>query len=310
LFNNAPEIPPAKFVYTFVMAPYRKALLALPLTDAASGLIEYTALQCRLGVVHEVQVVHVVIGGTAELGRITRKVETAVGDRLPSNRVSYYVLEGDRTDNILRFSVEHEIEIVLLGHQRSHNPRRSLARRLAMKAPCSVWLVPDGAPVALSRIIAPVDLSQHSADSLREAVSIASLAGVREITALHVYFNATAVSDSGSEARAHQADARDMSRFLSVIDDKGIQIVAESIEAPNVAHAIHRLAGERGADLIVMGTRGRSRAASVLLGSETEQALIETNIPIVAVKHFGASRTLLEVLFNKRSWQGDEPRFG
>jgi SulP family sulfate permease len=292
------------------MAPYRKALLALPLTDAGLGLIEYTVLLCRLGVLHDVKVVHVVTEGMAELERIASAMESAVGDRLQSDRVSYHVLEGDRTDTILRFSVEHEIEMVLLGHRRSRNPRRSLARRLAMKAPCSVWLVPDGSPVALSRIIAPVDLSEHSADSLREAVSIASVAGVREITALHVYFDTKVVSDSGSEARAHREDENDMSRFLSGINDKRIRVVAESIEAPNVAHAIHHLSSERGADLIVMGTRGRSRAASVLLGSETEQALIETNIPIIAIKHFGASRTLLQVLFNRRTWQGDEPRFG
>jgi sulfate permease, SulP family len=179
-----------------------------------------------------------------------------------------------------------------------------------MKAPCSIWLVPDGSPVALSHIIAPVDLSEHSADSLKEAIGIASVAGVRAITAIHVYFDAKVLSDSGSEARSRLEDKGDLSRFVSGIDHRQIQVVPESVEAPNVAHAIHQLSGERGADLIVMGTRGRSRAASVLLGSETEQALIETKIPIVVVKHFGASRTLLEVLFSRNMWQGDEPRFG
>ena len=292
------------------MAPYIKALLALPLTDTGSGLIEYTALLSRLGIVHDIEVVHVVPEGTAEPGRVESEMRTAVGDRLQSNRVTFHVLEGDRTDRILEFSAERQAELVLLGHRRSRNPRRSLARRLAMKAPCSVWLVPDGSKVALSRIIAPVDLSEHSADSLREAMSIASIAGLREITALHVYFEAEVVSYSGSEARAHQKDQNDLSRFLSGIDDKRIQIVPESIEAPNVAHAIHHLSAERGTDLIVMGTRGRSRAASVLLGSETEQALMETTIPIIAVKHFGASRNLLQVLFNSKTWRHEEPRFG
>jgi nucleotide-binding universal stress UspA family protein len=292
------------------MAPYRKALLALPLTDAGSGLIEYTALLCRLGVVHDVEVVHVVPEGTAELGRIASEMEAAVGDRVQSNRVSYHVLEGDRTDKILQFSVERGTELVLLGHRRSRNPRRSLARRLAMKAPCSVWLVPEGSRIALSSITAPVDLSEHSVDSLKEAISIASIAGVREITALHVYFEAEVVSYSGSELRAHRKDENEVSRFVSEIDEKRIKVIPESIEAPSVAHAIHHFSSERGADLIVMGTRGRSRAASVLLGSEAEQALIETSIPIIAVKHFGASRTLLQLLFDRGTWQGDEPRFG
>jgi nucleotide-binding universal stress UspA family protein len=292
------------------MAPYSKALLALPPTDAGSGLIEYTALLCRLGIVHEIEVVHVVAEGTAELARVESEMQTAVGDRLQSSRVSFHVLEGDRTDKILQFAAERQTELVLLGHRRSHNARRSLARRLAMKAPCSVWLVPDGSEIALSRIIAPVDLSEHSADSLREAISIASIAGLREVTALHVYFEAQVVSYSGSEARAHQKDQNHLAQFLSGIDDKRIQVVPESIEAPKVAHAIHHLSAERGANLVVMGTRGRSRAASVLLGSETEQALMETNIPIIAVKHFGASLNLLQVLFNRKTWSHEEPRFG
>jgi nucleotide-binding universal stress UspA family protein len=292
------------------MAPYTKALLALPLTDAASGLIEYTAFLSRLGIVHEIEVVHVVTEGTAELGRVESEMKSAVGDQLPSSRVSFHALEGDRTDKILQFSAERQTELVLLGHRRSRNPRRSLLRRLAMKAPCSVWLVPDGSEVALSRVIAPVDLSEHSADSLREAISIASIAGLREVTALHVYFEAEVVSYSGSEARAHRNDQNEISRFLSGIDDKRVQVVPESIEAPNVAHAIHHLSTETSANLIVMSTRGRSRAASVLLGSETEQALRETNIPIIAVKHFGASRNLLQVLFNRKTWRHEEPRFG
>ena len=292
------------------MAPYRKALLALPLTDSSSGLIEYTALLSRLGIVLEIDVVHVVTEGTAEPSRVESEMKAAVGDRLQSNIISFHVLEGDRTDRILQFAVERQAELVLLGHRRSRNPRRSLARRLAMNAPCSVWLVPDGSEVALSRIIAPVDLSEHSADSFREAISIASIAGLREVTALHVYFDAEVVTYSGSQARTQQKDQKDVSRFLSGIDDKRVQVVPESIDALNVAHAVHHLVAERGTDLIVMGTRGRSRAASVLLGSETEQALMETSIPMVVVKHFGASRNLLQVLFSREIWEHDEPRFG
>ena len=292
------------------MAPYRKAVLAVPLTDASSGLTDYTAALCRAGIVEAVEVVHVVPESAPEMSRTIGDLKHAVGDRLQPYRASYHVLVGDRTDQILRFSAQHETDLVLLGHRRSHNPRRSLARRLAMKAPCSVWLVPDGSPATISRIIAPVDLSDHSADALREAISIAAAGGVREVTALHVYFDTTVVTYGESAARARSDDRSDLVRFLEEVVDKRVQVVPESVEAPNVAHAIHRLAGERAADLIVMGTRGRSRAASVLLGSETEQALIETNIPIVAVKHFGASRTLLDVLFNRTTWQGDEPRFG
>jgi hypothetical protein len=60
------------------MAPYRNVLLALPLTDVDSGLIEYTALLCRLGAVQHLDIVHVVTEGTAEFGRISSELEAAV----------------------------------------------------------------------------------------------------------------------------------------------------------------------------------------------------------------------------------------
>jgi hypothetical protein len=71
-------------------------------------------------------------------------------------------------------------------------------------------------------------------------------------------------------------------------------------EGANAAHAIERVAEREQADLIVMGTRGRSRSAAILLGSVTEQTLIETRLPLLAVKHFGARMSVLQALLDRR----------
>ena len=49
-----------------------------------------------------------------------------------------------------------------------------------------------------------------------------------------------------------------------------------------------------------MGTRGRSRSAAVLLGSETEQTLMTTGVPVLTVKHFGARLRLSQALREER----------
>jgi outer membrane protein OmpA-like peptidoglycan-associated protein len=54
------------------------------------------------------------------------------------------------------------VDLILVGHGRGHSGKRALARRLAMKAPCSVWVVPEGAPARLNRILVPVDFSDPS----------------------------------------------------------------------------------------------------------------------------------------------------
>jgi nucleotide-binding universal stress UspA family protein len=116
---------------------------------------------------------------------------------------------------------------------------------------------------------------------------------------LHVYSDQTVTIDEwGKPVRGSEREALD--RFLGPIDLRGVEIVPRFVEAPSVSEAVQRLIREEDADLVVMGTRGRSRAAAVLLGSETEQVIIESRIPILAVKHFGASRTLLDILLERR----------
>ena len=57
-----------------------------------------------------------------------------------------------------------------------------------------------------------------------------------------------------------------------------------------------------------MATRGRSRAASVLLGSTTSAVMANTAIPVLAVKHFGSRMTLREALLNHRIWEQQSPK--
>ena len=59
-----------------------------------------------------------------------------------------------------------------------------------------------------------------------------------------------------------------------------------------------------------MATRGRSRSAAILLGSAAEQMIIETRVPLLAVKHFGVQMGVLEVLLNRRFWQRGEMHTG
>jgi hypothetical protein len=61
-------------------------------------------------------------------------------------------------------------------------------------------------------------------------------------------------------------------------------------------------------DLIVMATRGRSRAAAVLLGSTTSSAMAITPIPLLAVKHFGSLMSVVDAILDHRKWKGKIPK--
>ena len=70
-----------------------------------------------------------------------------------------------------------------------------------------------------------------------------------------------------------------------------------------------RVAEEQSAGLIVMGTRGRSRSAAVLLGSETEHVIMESRIPVLAVKRSGTRVKMLQALRDRRLHERGYERF-
>jgi len=288
---------------------YRHLLVGLTRTDADAELLRYAAMVTRLGTVEEIRFVHVLPmpadpQSAHDHDRVQEELQAEVRPHLEDIckevRVSYDVLKGPLTDRLLAFAAEQEADLILVGHLRSHSGKRSLARRLAMKAPCSVWMVPEGSPTRLDRVLVPIDFSEPSADAMRVAVSMARLSGHSKLLALHVYFNEARVSYeeyqeviAGQERSAYQ-------RFMAPIDSKGVEVTPLFEEGANVAHVIGRAAEKHNADLIVMATRGRSRSAAILLGSVTEETIIDTRRPLLVVKHFGARMGILQALLDPR----------
>ena len=67
-----------------------------------------------------------------------------------------------------------------------------------------------------------------------------------------------------------------------------------------VRRVVGRVAERERADLIVMATRGRSRSAAILLGSVTEEVILQAQVPLLVVKHFGARLGVLQALLDRR----------
>ena len=252
----------------------------------------------------EIRCVHVARDPENEVLRA--RLERVVAAALPG--VHCDLLSGDVQDGILSSVLAFEADLILLGHA-SRRRRRSLARRLAAGAPCSVWMAPAGSPPAIRRILIPIDFSRRSADTVAAACAIAEAAGLDECLAIHVEFNEALVTfDELDEILAEDHD-RAFGLFVAPIDLRGVWVKPIFVDAPRVASAVVRAAAEHDCDLIVMGTRGRSPSASVLLGSETEECIMTTGVPLLAVKHFGARLSLLGALQDDRVRQRGEVRF-
>jgi nucleotide-binding universal stress UspA family protein len=297
------------------MLIYRRVLVAMP-PGTASAILDYAELASRALEPDEIRLIHVAPShGSAVLDddgrvRVVNDLPAALREMREDRRLTIGSVDGDPLAGVLHEAMQMHADLLLVASEPVGSSRRRVfARRLAMMAPCSVWMVPSDARPRLDRLLAPIDFSPRSADALDVATAIAARAGSPVCRALHVRFN-SAVSgpDDMDEivlGREHEAFAI----FASRVDLHGVDPEPVFEEGADIARTILRVAAEQQTDLVVMGTRGRTRAASMLIGSETEHTLQSTNIPVLAVKHFGSRMRLLDALVDPRLRQREEPRF-
>lgn len=289
------------------MHRYRNLTVALARNVLDDGLIRYAAAVAALGTARSLQFVHVRLraaddpaGEASMLAALRAEVEQSAPGLPPDLEVTCRVLQGPLTDQLLTQVAESGTDLLFVGHRSEHSGRKALARRLAMKAPCSVWMVPEDSASQFGRLLVPVDFSEPAADSVRVAMSLAAIAGTAECQMLHVYFDDTVISYEGYDAVLKGEERDAYQRFMAPVESHGVRVTPLFEASPHVADAILRVADRERADLIVLATRGRSRSSAILLGSTAEDVIINTRRPVLLVKHFGATLGVLETILDTR----------
>ena len=292
------------------MNDFEQIVVALGDPEGDTSLIAYAALLARLGGAREVRFVHVVEEAT-DSAVLRRQMRDHVAGAFTgsSARIECHVLQGSLTDRLLDYVTEFQADLLLIGAE-----KHKLGARLAMIAPCSLAIVPDGHSADLSHLLIAVDFSDAASWTLQWATSLA--AGDRTIrcTALHVITHESTDLFAGGESEPEQAQKmreilRDANRHGVPVESRLVTATrsgdvgvshplsfAASIEGADVAHTILAEAEASGADCIALSTRGRSRSASILLGSVTEKVIERSPVPLLIGKqarHIGLVSLLL-----------------
>lgn len=136
-------------------------------------------------------------------------------------------------------------------------------------------------------IVVPIDFSEASEHGLDYAASLAGEPDSR-IVLVHVMVYKPAYHEmSGAVDWFSPAAIKEMDERLRHLADKvlpaGLTIITEVLVEPSVEKAIVNFASRIGADLIVMGTRGRHGFQRWLLGSVAREVLSRAECPTITV---------------------------
>lgn len=143
-------------------------------------------------------------------------------------------------------------------------------------------------------ILCPVDFSESCERVLEVAAHVAAGEGAR-VTLLHVTDAHGGLSDAarvvpegggapvGMARYARESALAELDRCARPLRDKGLTVESAFASGP-VAPAILRAAEELGADLVVMGTHGRTGLAHVVLGSVAERVMRGARVPVLTVR--------------------------
>ena len=83
---------------------------------------------------------------------------------------------------------------------------------------------------------------------------------------------------------AAQAEGRGIERITDAANAAGVAIDTRVVEDHLTARAIVNAAESCGADLTVMGSRGRSGVAKLVLGSVAAKVLAQSPVPVLIFK--------------------------
>lgn len=217
-----------------------------------------------------------------------------------------HLIQGTPLIEILRFAWERQVDLLFISRHYGQSPYDDddalLARRIARKSTCTVVVMPKEFQLRAQTIVVPIRDSECSENALNFACEVA-VSTQAKIIALNVFSVHGGYSKVGMTLEDHTAELEkaahnENNRLISRTKTLGAEILPRTVAdfgAGAVAHITDSIIKDD-ADLVVVGARGRTGMAGVLLGKVTENLIKTSPVPVVAVKKKGETVGILRAL--------------
>ncbi len=187
----------------------------------------------------------------------------------------------DAAHRIVDQAEKNDIDLIVMARRGAEGWGRMQVGSTTVKvcgmAPASVLVVPRGGQLPRNRILVATDGSAHSAGAAAMAVRLALLCGL-PVTVVSV-----TLPGHNDQRRAEAADA--VERVRASLAAAGLDAEGMTVESVRPETGIVTTAAAKGADLIIVGTHGRSGLLEkVLIGSVSERVIGDASCPVLVVR--------------------------
>lgn len=221
--------------------------------------------------------------------QIIRRELNDAAERLCGGEPCEVVIEssfGRPADSLNRMAKEANADVLLIGHHTDRLWRAwegSVARAVMRTADMSVICVPDRVETAqqvelhpFARVVIATDLSRGGNAAIPYGLSLVAPGG--HVTILHVIEDA-----AGSAERARIVEGLRGLALGPELLERRVRVDVELIENDERAQAIVAFAERNGADVLCLGTSGRSALPRIVFGSVAQEVMLSSRIPVLLV---------------------------
>ncbi len=221
---------------------------------------------------------------------LKERIQALAGDAMGS--VSLAIITGKPFAAILHEAIDWAAELIILGVHRGGEEgmfRGSTAERVICEGHHPVLVVRRDADADYRRAVVGVDFSLHALWAARTGFRLAPQA---EFHLVHSYVTPFPIFLAGNvRGQARDMHVRELNRtieeelsaFLARLGDRlppHKRLVREGLPSDALLHVMNGLP----ADLLVVGTHGRTGVAHALLGSVAEDLLLQAHCDVLVAK--------------------------
>lgn len=194
---------------------------------------------------------------------------------------------GEPAEEIFSLAEEEGVDLLLMGYPRRSYIEQVLLGRTTAKviglSPCDVLMIPENSEVNFSRILVGVDGSPHSMAAGQRALELAASYGgeVHGLTVLDVPVDRSLLYGVLDEARHKNYTA--LETLAGQGEKLAVPVVTEMREGSPYTNIV-KYGEEKGIELIVLGSHGRTAFTRILMGSVVERVAALSSLPTLVVK--------------------------